>query len=187
MWLVVSFIAIVTPNGGLKRPPDCDLCRGDSARPTESSVMFLFAPNGDFDNHTYSAIEIIAQEKLNYVATEYSNKDEQTDAESTQRKTMLLLTNSTTHAERAFRISAPRRCCGIPIICRTFARLRSGTRQVAAAANSRRRLSTARRCFIGDPFNPEKMAAVRMSCGGKTAYMPPNANQPAAMSFNAAP
>ena len=82
--------------------------------------MFLFAPNGDFDNHTYSAIEIIAQEKLNYVATEYSNKDEQTDAESTQRKTMLLLTNSTTHAERAFRIGAPRRCCGIPIIRRTL-------------------------------------------------------------------
>ena len=129
MWLLVSFIAVVTPNGSLKRPPDRDLCRGDSARPTASSVVFLFAPNGDFDNRTYSAIKIIAQEKLNYVATEYSNKDEQSDVESTQRKTMLLLTNSSMDAQRAFRINAPRRCRRIPIICSTVARRRSGTRQ----------------------------------------------------------
>jgi hypothetical protein len=141
MWLLVSFIAVVTPNGGLNRPPKGDLCRGDSARPTESSIVFLFAPNGDSDNHTYSAIENTAQEKLNYVATEYSNQAEPSDVESTQQKTMLLLTSSHTHAPKPLRINTATRLPYPDNFRSTVSVFVPGQDKVGAPANSQRPLS----------------------------------------------
>jgi hypothetical protein len=149
--------------------------------------MFLFAPNGDFDNHTYSGIVILAQEKLNYVATEYSNKDEQTDVESTQRKTMLLLTNSPAHAQRAFRINAPRRCCRIPIIRRTVACFRSGSRQSRNGRITRTPIVYRRDAALSTIHFTEKDGGCEDVMRGQDRLYASNASQPAAMSFNAAP
>jgi hypothetical protein len=149
--------------------------------------MFLFAPNGDFDNHTYSGIVILAQEKLNYVATEYSNKDEQTDVESTQRKTMLLLTNSPAHAQRALRINAPRRCCRIPIIRRTVACFRSGSRQSRSGRITATPIVYRRDAALSTIHFTEKDGGCEDVMRGQDRLYAPNASQPAAMSFNAAP
>jgi hypothetical protein len=92
MWLADSLIAIVTPDETLKQIARLRSFRAESSRPTESSVVFLFAPNAGADNSAYSAIENSAQEKLNYGATEYCNKGGRLDVESTQLTPPLLLT-----------------------------------------------------------------------------------------------
>ena len=52
-----------------------------------SSVLLVYAPSGDLDNRAYSPKENVAQEKLNYVVTEYSSKADRTDVELNSKRT----------------------------------------------------------------------------------------------------
>jgi hypothetical protein len=149
--------------------------------------MFLFAPNGDFDKRTYSAIENIAQEKLNYVATEYSSTDDRTDVESTQRKTMLLLTNSPAHGPKPSRINSPRRCCRILIIRKTVARLRSGTRRRGSGCKIATLYVYGQDAALPSTPSTEKEGACEDVMRRQDRLYAQNVSQLAAMSFNAAP